>query len=188
MKDFPFPNRFLIKVEKYRQIDYNKTEVTFMEWKRGCDVNCRETQRLIVPFIKSELTMEQAKFFFQHIDNCPDCKEELEVYYMMMVGMKELDEDSPQSLDLHSQFEELLDRSRTEINKHHLRKTPRMVLFLALIGVLLVLITREQEHIAEQESVQKRNEKLFDRLPEYDPLVSFSNLKKGKNRIGVRHE
>jgi len=97
--------------------------------KRGCDVDCREAQGLIVPFIKSELTMEQAKTFFQHIDNCPDCKEELEVYYMMMVGMKELDEDNPKSLDLHSQFEELLDRSRTEINKHHLRKTPRMVLF-----------------------------------------------------------
>lgn len=147
-------------------------------------MDCREAQGLIVPFIKSELTMEQAKTFFQHIDNCPDCKEELEVYYMMMVGMKELDEDNPKSLDLHSQFEELLDRSRTEINKHHLRKTPRMVLFLALIGVLLVLITREQEHIAEQENIQNREETVFDVMPEYDPFVSFSRLKEEKKASG----
>ena len=147
-------------------------------------MDCREAQGLIVPFIKSELTMEQAKTFFQHIDNCPDCKEELEVYYMMMVGMKELDEDNPKSLDLHSQFEELLDRSRTEINKHHLRKTPRMVLFLALIGVLLVLITREQEHIAEQEKIQNREETVFDVMPEYDPFVSFSRLKEKKKVSG----
>lgn len=148
-----------------------------MERKRGCNVNCRETQGLLVPFIKSELTMEQAKAFFQHIDNCPDCKEELEVYYMMIVGIKELDEDNPKSLDLHSQFEELLEHSRTEINKHHLRKTPRMVLFLALIGILLVLITREQERFAKQESSQKKSEELIDELPEYNPFVLFSDLK-----------
>lgn len=148
-----------------------------MERKRGCNVNCRETQGLLVPFIRSELTMEQAKAFFQHIDNCPDCKEELEVYYMMIVGIKELDEDNPKSLDLHSQFEELLEHSRTEINKHHLRKTPRMVLFLALIGILLVLITREQERFAKQESSQKKSEELIDELPEYNPFVSFSDLK-----------
>lgn len=155
-----------------------------MERKRGCGVNCRETQGLIVPFIKSELTMEQAKAFFQHIDNCPDCKEELEVYYMMMVGMKELDEDNPKSLDLHGQFEELLDRSRTEINKHHLRKTPRMVLFLALIGVLLVLITREQEHIVKQEDIKNRSETVLDVMPKYDPFVSFSRLKEEKKVYG----
>ncbi len=151
-----------------------------MERKRGCNVDCRETQGLIVPFIKSELTMEQAKAFFQHIDNCPDCKEELEVYYIMMIGIKELDEDNPKSLDLHSQFEELLEHSRTEINKHHLRKTPRMVLFLALVGILLVLITREQEHIAERESIQKKSEEFLNELPEYDPFISFSKLKKEK--------
>ena len=160
-----------------------------MERKRGCDVDCRETQGLLVPFIKSKLTMEQAKAFFQHIDNCPDCKEELEVYYMMIVGMKELDEDNPKSLDLHSQFEELLDHSRTEINKHHLRKAPRMVLFLALIGILLVLVTREQEYIAEKESIEKRNETIFEWLPEYDPFVSFSELEKERQvKIGVEHE
>lgn len=143
-------------------------------------MDCREMQGLIVPFIKSELTMEKAKEFFQHIDNCPDCKEELEVYYMMMVGIKELDEDNPKSLDLHSQFEELLECSRTEINKHHLRKTPRMVLFLALIGVLLVLITREQEYLAGQESIQKNMEALMRQLPEYDPFVSIPDWKEEK--------
>lgn len=147
-------------------------------------MDCREVQGLIVPFIKSELTMEQAKTFFQHIDNCPDCKEELEVYYMMMIGMKELDEDNPKSLDLHSQFEELLDRSRTEINKHHLRKTPRMVLFLALMGVLLVLITRGQEHIAKRENIQNGKETIFDVIPEYDPFVSFSRWKEEKKISG----
>ena len=37
--------------------------------KEGKRLDCREAQSLIVPFIKSELTMEQAKKFFEHISN-----------------------------------------------------------------------------------------------------------------------
>lgn len=133
-------------------------------------MNCRETESLIVPFIKSELNLEKAKIFFEHIDMCRDCREELEVYYILLIGLKQLDEDSSGSLDLHGQFEEHLNKAKIQVEKTHLYQFPKMVLFLALIGVMLVLATRGQEKIAQEHEEKNRIEAIFSSLPQYDPI------------------
>ncbi len=138
--------------------------------KRGRILDCREVQSLIVPFVKSELTLEEAKDILQHIDNCPDCKEELEVYYILLIGLQELDDDTTGSLDLHGQFEEHLIRTRAEIDKTKFWRAPKMVLLLALIAVLLVLLTHEQEKIVEQEVRENQISNLEYVLPTYNPI------------------
>lgn len=123
-----------------------------------------------MPFIKSELTMEQAKVFFEHIDNCKDCKEELEVYYILLIGLKQLDEDPSDSLDLHGQFEQHLNKARERVEKQNWERFPKLIILLSLIGILLVMVTREQEHLAKKQEMEKKTETLFEMLPEYDPL------------------
>lgn len=135
-------------------------------------MDCREAESLIVPFIKSELNMEKAKAFFEHIDGCKDCREELEVYYILLIGLQQLDEDSSGSLDLHGQFEEHLNKARIQVEKSHLYQFPKMVLLLALVGIMLVLATRGQEKIALEHEEKKRIEVIFSTLPEYDPIRS----------------
>lgn len=141
-------------------------------------MDCREAQSLIVPFIKSELTMEQAKAFFQHIDYCEDCKEELEVYYILLIGLKELDEDPSDSLDLHGQFEEHLNKARERVEKQNWERFPKMIILLALIGILLVMITKEQEYIVKKQEAEQKMETLFEILPEYDPFMNKELIEK----------
>lgn len=129
-------------------------------------------------FIKSELTMEQAKAFFEHIDNCKDCKEELEVYYILLIGLKQLDEDPSDSLDLHGQFEEHLNKARERVDKQNWERFPKMVILLSLIGILLVMITREQEYLAKKQEIEKKTETLFEMLPEYNPFKNSEMMEK----------
>lgn len=119
-------------------------------------MDCREVQRLIIPFINNELSIDQAKTLFQHIDHCPDCTEEIELYYIMLVGLKELDEGSEQSLSFHEQFEEHLRQLRLQISKQQLKKTPKIILVLALAAVLLVFITSEQEQKVKKQMDEKQ--------------------------------
>ena len=146
-----------------------------MERKREF-LNCQEAQSLIVPFIKSELTIEQAKEFFEHIDNCADCKEELEVYYILLIGLKQLDEEDPESSDLHGQFEKHLNHARAEVTRPYLRKSTRMALLLALVAVLLVLITREQEELAQRQEQDRMLDSFWKNLPQYNALLSVPEL------------
>lgn len=118
-------------------------------------MDCREAQSLIVPFIKGELGMEQSKKMLDHIEKCSDCKEELEVYYILLVGMQQLDEDSALDLDLHGQFERSLEDNRNKINKAKRRNTQKYILTLALVGIVLVVMTNGQQYLATKKQKKK---------------------------------
>ena len=44
-------------------------------------MDCRQEWHEIQPFIRGQLNGEQTKEFLEHLDQCPSCREELEIYY-----------------------------------------------------------------------------------------------------------
>ncbi len=56
-------------------------------------MTCREAESLVLPFIHGELDDETAADFLEHIDGCADCREELEIYYTVEAGIRQLDEN-----------------------------------------------------------------------------------------------
>ena len=52
-------------------------------------MKCAEAQKRIRPFLKRELPPEDLESFLQHIENCPDCYEELELYLMIQAALEE---------------------------------------------------------------------------------------------------
>ena len=56
-------------------------------------MTCREAEKLIVPYIHDELSMDQLDEFLEHVESCDNCMEELEIHYMVDVGLKKLDQD-----------------------------------------------------------------------------------------------
>jgi hypothetical protein len=56
-------------------------------------LTCREVEKLIIPYIHDELTVDELDEFLEHVESCDNCMEELEIHYMVDVGLKKLDED-----------------------------------------------------------------------------------------------
>ncbi len=56
-------------------------------------MTCREAEKLVVPYIHDELTIDQLDDFLDHVEYCDNCMEELEIHYMVDVGLRKLDED-----------------------------------------------------------------------------------------------
>lgn len=56
-------------------------------------MDCRDAEKLVVPYIKDELNMEELDDFLEHVEYCDNCMEELEIHYMVDVGLRKLDED-----------------------------------------------------------------------------------------------
>lgn len=132
-------------------------------------MDCRETQSLIVPFIESQLTLEKARAFLKHIEVCEDCREELEVYYILLVGLKQLEEEPEESLDLHGQFEEHLRNTKLQVERKSLGNFPKIIVLLSLIGIMLVVFTLEQ-HYVRQEVTENKTDFTNRGIPKYDPL------------------
>lgn len=62
--------------------------------KRRKHMTCQEAERLVTPYIRDELSGDELEAFLNHIDECPNCREELEIYFMVDVGLRQLDNGS----------------------------------------------------------------------------------------------
>ena len=55
-------------------------------------MTCVEAEKMVVPYMKDELSPTELEDFLSHIKTCDNCREELEIHYMVDVGLKKLDE------------------------------------------------------------------------------------------------
>ena len=85
------------------------------------DVNCQEAQRMITRYIRKELTRSETDEFLAHVMSCRDCYEELEVYYTIDVGLKELDGVEAPARSLRETIDLAMKESRTELKINRTR-------------------------------------------------------------------
>ena len=55
-------------------------------------MTCVEAEKMVVPYMKDALSPTKLEDFLDHIHTCENCREELEIHYMVDVGLKKLDE------------------------------------------------------------------------------------------------
>lgn len=54
---------------------------------------CREWQKMISGFLNNTLNNHELEGFIKHVQTCEDCYEELEIMFMLSIGLQELNED-----------------------------------------------------------------------------------------------
>lgn len=55
-------------------------------------MTCMEAEKMVIPYINDKLSVTELEDFIEHIETCDNCREELEIHYMVDVGLKKLDE------------------------------------------------------------------------------------------------
>lgn len=77
-------------------------------------MDCQETERLVMPYIQDKLTVQELEGFLEHVETCPDCQEELEIYFTVALGLKQLDEGSG-SFNIRQELSAALENSRQKV-------------------------------------------------------------------------
>lgn len=78
-------------------------------------MTCREAERMVMPYINRELTLEEQEEFLDHVAQCEDCSDELEIYYTIQVGLEQLEKAPHSTYDIHKLMEEDIHSSRQKI-------------------------------------------------------------------------
>ncbi len=60
--------------------------------KKTKNLTCKEATQLVLPYIEGKVCDRDLKKFVKHIQECRDCREELETYYIVYKGLMQLDE------------------------------------------------------------------------------------------------
>ncbi len=102
-------------------------------------MTCREAQALITKYVQGQLDLKILEEFLQHVNNCPDCKEELEVYYIVFNGIKRLDEDENIAVDYHKEFEAEIKKNLYRIKKAKRRYRIKEIIYVAICLVAIVI-------------------------------------------------
>ena len=105
--------------------------------------NCAQARRLVVPFIKNELSPSQLEEFIFHVDNCPECREELDIYYTFYESMNQLEQGNYQEYDFKRRLDDKIqDAHRKLYIQIVIRYIQRALLILT--GAILISIFAQE--------------------------------------------
>lgn len=119
-------------------------------------MDCKRVMELMTQFINDQLDAEDVQAFLDHIDSCPECREELEVNYSLMTAMKQLDEDADLSDNYIEELNQKIETCYLDELKRKRSCTRRRIL-LAIVVILLIL----QSGIVRKEMRQEEDERFI---------------------------
>jgi len=124
-------------------------------------MTCLEAQSNIMSFVDKKLDDDSTKDFVRHMRHCKNCSEELEIYYTLIVGMRQLDNNEELSQDFGKDLNNELTRieNKAKNAKRFKISTFGVVFTFAVIGFFLFytsilnkVYTIEQNMIKEEQS------------------------------------
>ena len=101
-------------------------------------MTCKEAESLVMPYIKNELTDEELFEFLEHIEHCPECREELEIYFTVDVGIRQLDSETG-NYNINGALETAIEQSRERLEAVRMVKIMRYA--VSTLSVMALIIT-----------------------------------------------
>lgn len=103
-------------------------------------MTCMDAQNLITPFIRGQLDMAKLEEFLAHINGCPICMEELDVYYALLTAMEQLDDDKELSNNYSEDLKLKIKEYEEMIRRAKARRIRKRFYFL-FVMVTFVMIS-----------------------------------------------
>lgn len=104
-------------------------------------MTCKETERLILPYLKDELNEKKTKDFLEHMKECKSCYEEMEIQYMASTSLEWLESGS--SFDLECEMNKILSNSEKKLKQRRMiRIAGTIVNTIAIAAIILTLIVQ----------------------------------------------
>lgn len=106
-------------------------------------MDCKEFERLIPEFVDKKLDYAMTKRFVYHVKNCPNCKEELNIQFLVGEGLVRLEEGS--AFDLQKEMQELIHDANRKVRFHERflfwgKFFEGLVMVIVLVGVVAIIM------------------------------------------------
>ena len=103
-------------------------------------LTCKAAEKMVMPYINKQLNDKDLEAFLGHVRHCDSCKEELEIYYTVAFGLRQLDSDNG-NYNIAESMEDSLESAWLKVKTVRLRKIIcYSVNTLCVTGVLTVVL------------------------------------------------
>lgn len=100
-------------------------------------MDCLEAQSKMMDFVRDELDDDETEAFLEHVETCRECSEELQISYCVYEGIKMLDEDNLDSLNIQRALDSYIKHKKERLHRKHRRKK---ILFICVVVLGIVLL------------------------------------------------
>lgn len=71
-------------------------------------MTCRDFQKNLVPFINDEIDVKYLRPYIEHATSCSECRDEMEIYYVVQYGLNEQEEPDALSMNFKDSIKSML--------------------------------------------------------------------------------
>lgn len=106
-------------------------------------MNCKEAEKKIPSFLSDELDGRALTEFVEHIEDCPECMEELSIQFLVAEGMEQLEQGNNFNLQeaLTSKLDDADYRIRVNRALRHILLVLEAAVAAAIIVALIIVST-----------------------------------------------
>ncbi|MBR3601106.1 MAG: zf-HC2 domain-containing protein [Lachnospiraceae bacterium] len=105
-------------------------------------MNCKEAEKMIPAFLVKQLNNRDLNEFLMHLEDCPECMEELTIQYLVMIGTSLIEEGK--SFNLRKALNDLLSDAWKTVQKWKLlvfaSYIVELITFVIMAIILIVVI------------------------------------------------
>ena len=102
-------------------------------------MNCEQAKKMVSGYLDNTLTDYELQMFLEHIGSCSDCYNELEINYIIYVGLESLDDENA-SYDLSGKMKQSVESSAQYIrNLTRLKVIRYIISTLAFYGLCVAI-------------------------------------------------
>lgn len=104
-------------------------------------MNCKEAEKMIPAFLVKQLNSRDLNQFLLHVEECPECMEELTIQYLVMIGTSLIEEGK--SFNLRKALNELLLEAWKAVQKWKilvLASYIAEVITLIVMAIILIVV------------------------------------------------
>ncbi len=122
-------------------------------------MDCKRARFIMHLYMDDCVSPEELEPFIKHINNCPDCHEELEISYIMLEGMRRLENGDNIAVNFQEELKSRLKKQLVRIQRQRriIFQTVLLAICISLFGILLGHF--EQEAHAELVMNKQLNER-----------------------------
>lgn len=102
-------------------------------------MTCQEAERMVTPYIRDELTGKELEAFLGHLEGCKGCQEELEIYFMVDVGLRQLDNGFG-TFDIAGALERKIEDSYGRVSRMWAMRVLRYAVNTLTVMALVVMV------------------------------------------------
>lgn len=101
-------------------------------------MNCKEAEKKIPSFLRDDLDGSRLEEFVEHIENCPECKEELSIQFLVVEGLERL--ESGNNFNLQEELLMKLEDAGHRIGVHRMLWYILLCLEAAVVTAIIVAL------------------------------------------------